>query len=242
MQAAAAHIVNPGSLIVNDTNVDLDTMHQSQDIDAISTTSTTSTSGFDVHSPVSESAVRVATSTSTSDSNYSQFNMPDNLSEMSTTSTKYTSTAIKKPAALGALGAMRAPAVRATPRIVSLPLGADRGTLLGLLKANKSPSSSEGVNRVVSMPAGIPLLRQRIRTRTFTEGSSFATEEEDSVVIMCNSSTEVTNEKFLRSGLWISWMFDACTNQTTPDIEPAAPRPIPALHGPSSLPYARCPS
>jgi hypothetical protein len=233
MQAAAAHVVNTGSLIVTDTNVDLDTMHQSQDIDAISTTSTTSTSEFDVHSPVSESA------TSTSDPNYYQVHMPDNLSEMPATSTKHTSTATKKPAALGA---MRAPATRATPRIVSLPLGADRSTLLSLLKAYKSPSSSEGVNRVVSMPAGIPLLHQRTRTRTFTEGSSFATEEEDSVVIMCNSSTEVTNERFLRSSLWISWMLDACTHQTTPDAEPAAPRPIPALHGPSSLPYARCPS
>jgi hypothetical protein len=238
MQAAAAHIVNPGSLIVTDTNVDLDTMHQSQDIDAISTTSTTSTSEFDVHSPVSESAVSVATSTSTSDPNYSQDDIHDNLSEMPTTFTEYTTTTIKKPAALGI---MRGP-TRATPRIVSLPLGADRGTLLGLLKASESPSSSEGVNRVVSMPASIPLLHQRTRTRTFTEGSSFATEEEDSVVIMCNSSTEVTNERFLRSGLWIPWMFDACTHQTTLDAEPAVPRPIPALHGPSSLPYARCPS
>jgi hypothetical protein len=87
-----------------------------------------------------------------------------------------------KHAAYGELGTRP---VRATPRIVSLPPGADHATLLEILKSPKAV-------RAVSMPV-------TAHVRTCTEGSSFALDDDDSVVFVCNASTEHASARFLDS-------------------------------------------
>jgi hypothetical protein len=131
-----------------------------------------------------------------------------------------------KHAAYGELGTRP---VRATPRIVSLPPGADHATLLEILKSPKAA-------RAVSMPA-------TAHVRTCTEGSSFALDDDDSVVFVCNASTEHASARFLDSMTEGMPIPRSDVFVLTGFIGAAPPaRPIPALHGPSSLPYARCPS
>jgi hypothetical protein len=98
-----------------------------------------------------------------------------------------------KHAAYGPIAGHPVP-IRATPRIVSLPPRADAATLLDLL--NSPSGTSKVAARVVSMPPGLPISHEH--GRTATDGSSFALEEDDSVIIVCNSSTEHASAKFLQ--------------------------------------------
>ncbi|RPD74307.1 hypothetical protein L226DRAFT_613655 [Lentinus tigrinus ALCF2SS1-7] len=143
-----------------------------------------------------------------------------------------------------------------TARVVSLPEATPRFRMKKILEKKSA--------RVVSMP--ITTLRNADASSNSFDGSGdiFVSEDEelsrvrvrsqatdvphtpsapsspDSVVIIANNSNQLSND-FLRQRTsdesppdsddeeWISWA-------------KSPPRPIPALHGPLSLPYARCPS
>ncbi|KAI0329442.1 hypothetical protein GY45DRAFT_1279926 [Cubamyces sp. BRFM 1775] len=120
-----------------------------------------------------------------------------------------------------------------TARIVSMPAAPPR-------------KPSEGLD--ISTNAGDPFgsddeehTRVRVKSQaTDVPYTPSAPSSPDSVVIIANNSNQLSND-FLRprpddlssdseqEGSWLTWA-------------ESPPRPIPALHGPLSLPYARCPS
>ncbi|KAI0706843.1 hypothetical protein C8T65DRAFT_781693 [Cerioporus squamosus] len=143
-----------------------------------------------------------------------------------------------------------------TARIVSLPEATPKFRMKKVLEKKTA--------RVVSMPLTTPKHvdtssesfdvsgeifisedgeRPRVRVRsqaTDVPHTPSAPSSPDSIVIIANNSNQLSND-FLRQRTieesppdsddeeWISWT-------------KSPPRPIPALHGPLSLPYARCPS
>nr|VWO97232.1 Sulfate adenylyltransferase (EC (ATP-sulfurylase) (Sulfate adenylate transferase) (SAT) [Ganoderma boninense] len=123
---------------------------------------------------------------------------------------------------------------KTTARVVSMPMSAIRDSLSDGLDAQSivgDPFVSEDEHHT----------RVRVRSHaTDVPHTPSTPSSPDSVVIIANTSNQLSNE-FLKTRIdeetsaesseegWITWT-------------QSPPRPIPALHGPLSLPYARCPS
>ncbi|KAI0823638.1 hypothetical protein BC628DRAFT_1324434 [Trametes gibbosa] len=119
-----------------------------------------------------------------------------------------------------------------TPRVVSMPSSAPRDT----------------VNLDISTHAGDPFGsddEEHTRVRVESQATDIpytpsVPSSPDSVEIIANHSNQLSND-FLRP------RYDELSCMDSDDDEwltwaESPPRPIPALHGPLSLPYARCPS